>query len=52
MKSENPEICHDAMVSYMDTMVKIWEDFEHYVTYDVWKPKHLRERIVTLRRIQ
>jgi hypothetical protein len=32
------------MISYMDSVVKVWEDFEHYVTYDVGKPKHLREK--------
>ena len=47
-KSENHKICHDVMVSCMEDMVKNWEDFTHFFTYDVYKSKHLRGRIVAL----
>jgi hypothetical protein len=35
-KSENFEIRHDVMISFMEAMVKIWENFEHFSTYDVY----------------
>ena len=40
------------MISHVETMVKIWESFAHFVTYDVYKSKHLKERLVALRMIQ
>jgi hypothetical protein len=34
MKSENHKICQDVMISYVEAVVKIWEDFAQVVTYD------------------
>ena len=44
MKSENHEICHDVMISYVEAVGKNWEGFVQFVTYDVYKPKHLRKK--------
>ena len=53
-KSENHEIFHNVMVSYMKVVVKNWKSFAYiyFVMYDVYKSKHLRGRLVALRRIQ
>ena len=40
-KSENHETCWDVMISYVEAMIKILEDFVHAVTYDAYKPGHL-----------
>ena len=40
------------MVSYMEAVVKKLEGFAYFVTYDVYKSKHLKERLVGLRMIQ
>ena len=42
------------MVSYMKVVVKNWKSFAYIyiVMYDVYKSKHLRGRLVALRRIQ
>ena len=40
-KSENHETCWDAVISYVEAMIKISEDFVHVVTYDAYKPEHL-----------
>ena len=40
-KSENHEICQDVMISYVEAVVKIWECFAQFVTYDAYKRKHL-----------
>ena len=52
MKSENHEICQDLTISYVEAMVKNWDDITQSVTYGVYKPKYLRRRIVALRRIR
>jgi len=40
-KSENHETCWDVVISYVEAMIKISEDFVHVVTYDAYKPGHL-----------
>ena len=52
MKSENYEIYQYLVISYVEAIVKNWESFEHFVTYDAYKSKHLKERPVALRMIQ
>ena len=32
-KSKNQEICHDIMISYVEDVIKIWEDFAKFLTY-------------------
>ena len=39
--SENHETCWDVVISYVEAMIKILEDFMHVVTYDAYKPGHL-----------
>ena len=51
MKSKNYEIYQYLVISYVEAIVKIWESFEHFVTYDAYKSKHLKERLVALRMI-
>ena len=41
-KSKNHETCQDVMISYMETVIKIWEGFAQVVTHDACKPKNLR----------
>ena len=38
---ENHETCWDVVISYVEAMIKIWEDFVHVVTYDAYKLGHL-----------
>ena len=40
-KSKNHETCWDVVISYVEAMIKISEDFVHVVTYDAYKPGHL-----------
>ena len=40
-KSENHETRWDVVISYVEAMIKISEDFVHVVTYDAYKPGHL-----------
>ena len=40
-KSENHETYWDVVISYVEAMIKISEDFMHVVTYDAYKPGHL-----------
>jgi hypothetical protein len=40
-KSENHETYWDVVISYVEAMIKISEDFVHVVTYDAYKPRHL-----------
>jgi len=40
-KSENHETCWDVVISYVEAMIKISENFVHVVTYDAYKPGHL-----------
>jgi hypothetical protein len=35
MKFENYEICHYLITSHMQSVVKIWMSFEHFVMYKV-----------------
>ena len=42
MKSENHEICHDIVLSYVKTVVKNWEDFSKVDTYVAYKSKNLQ----------
>jgi hypothetical protein len=43
MKSGNHEIFHDVMVSYKEAVIKNWECFAHFHTYNVYKPKILEK---------
>jgi len=49
MKSENHEICHDIVLSYVKTVVKNWEDFSKVDTYVAYKSKNLQRRSTELR---
>ena len=40
-KSENHETCWDIVISYMEAMIKILEDFVHVIMYDAYKAGHL-----------
>ena len=40
-KSENHETYWDVVISYVEAMIKISEDFVHVVTYDAYKPGHV-----------
>jgi hypothetical protein len=44
MKSTNHDICHGVMLSYMEVVLKNWEGFTYFVTYNVNKLKQLRRR--------
>ena len=35
------------MISYVETMIKISEDFVHVVTYDAYKPGHLHVVVIS-----
>jgi hypothetical protein len=48
-KFENHKFCHDIMISYDETMVKIWEGFAQVVMYAPYKSKHLWRRSIELR---
>ena len=45
-KSENHETCWDIVISYVEAMIKILEDFVHVVTYDAYKSKNLRRSFI------
>ena len=40
-KSKNYETCWDVVISYVESMIKISEDFVNVVTYDAYKLKNL-----------
>jgi len=42
MKSENHEICHDTMISYVESVIKNWEGFAKVLTYIAYEMRHLR----------
>ena len=41
MNSENHETCWYVVISYVEAMIKILEDFVHVVTYDAYNLGHL-----------
>ena len=41
MKTENHESCWDVVISYVEAIIKISEDFVHVVTYGAYKPRYL-----------
>jgi len=51
MKSENYEICHDNMISYVESVIKNWEGFAKVVTYVGYETKYLRRSSIDMRRI-
>jgi hypothetical protein len=40
------------MISYVDTVIKNWKSFAQVVTYDIYKPKHVRRSLRELRMIR
>ena len=49
-KSENHKICHDIIISKVETVVKkIWEGFAYVVKYTPYRSKKLRRRSIDLR---
>ena len=42
MKSENHEICHDIMISYVEIVIKNWGGFAKVDMCVAYKSKHLR----------
>ena len=49
-KSENHETCQDVMISYVEAVIKIWEDFAQVVTYDASPPRRSPHEIMKLLR--
>jgi len=43
MKSENYEICSESMISKVEAVEKIWEDFKKVITYVGYRMRNREE---------
>ena len=46
MWSQNCETCRDVMISYGETVIKIWQSFVKIVSYDAYKLEHLHRSFI------